>query len=624
MASEKNYQAELDGLRALAVMAVLLCHLDFRWIQGGFVGVDVFFVLSGFLITRLIAGEIAATGRFNFGNFYVRRIRRLYPALLTTVILTWIGAFLLLAPWQMRDFANSAIAALLSYANVQFYLEADYFDALAQTKPLLHTWSLSVEEQFYLLWPPLLLVFGRFLRGPAIVVAVALCGLLSLGIGLYWLGVNIEAAFYLLPSRVVELVIGALLVWLPPLRNRWLINLATLVGLAAMIAAMLLYRESTPFPGLAVLLPCAGAALFIIGANSQAAAPFRLAPIVWLGRISYSLYLVHWPIIVLWLAYSYRPLEGAVPWILLALSVGVAWLQYRLIEQPFRRPLAGRNWPVLASLGVLAVIVSGISVGVAIGDGWSWRVPEARIVAAEEARRPTRCGPNNPDLDAALFTCQNFRGKDRDLFVWGDSHALHLRAGLADSYPDYNVYILHIDGCVPQSGLGTYMRDGNTTGGRCVKRNLKAFDFFTGDGPARNIIVTSAKRETPALIAEVTRPILGALRSKGHVVAFVGDFMRPGVNLADCEAVPDYLVSDEWRTQRCVGRAQDARRELTYNKRLKSLIPEFISPSGIQCPKNLCRYFDGSGRLLFRDDHHLNDRGSRLFVGKLKPLLPFD
>lgn len=180
--SERVYQPELDGLRALAVVGVLLCHLEVSWLPGGFVGVDIFFVLSGFLITRLIAGEIDETGRFRFGNFYVRRIRRLYPALVTTVIVAWIGSFLLLSPAQMANFAESAIAALLSYSNILFYFEADYFDALATTKPLLHTWSLSVEEQFYLLWPLTLLLAHRLFGRSGVIVALVVICVASLGL----------------------------------------------------------------------------------------------------------------------------------------------------------------------------------------------------------------------------------------------------------------------------------------------------------------------------------------------------------------------------------------------------------------------------------------------------------
>ena len=624
MIIERTYQAELDGLRALAVIGVLLCHLEVSWLPGGFVGVDIFFVLSGFLITRLIAGEIAQTGRFRFGNFYVRRIRRLYPALVTTVVVTWIGSFLLLSPAQMANFGESAAAALFSYSNILFYSQADYFDALATTKPLLHTWSLSVEEQFYLLWPLTLLLTHKLFggRGPLAVVAV-IC-VASLALAQYWLTADRTAAFYLLPARAIELGLGAMLVFLPRLHNRWLLNAATIIGVAAMLVPMVIYTEETPFPGIPALLPCLGAVLFIAGARSEAAAPFRLGPVAWIGRISYSLYLVHWPLIVLWGAYFYRPIEGIDAWLLAGVAVLLAWLQYTFIEQPLRHPVPGRNRRVIVGLATIAVVVSGTSVAAARGDGWEWRIPKDRVTKVENALRSKACKQRNPEFDRKLVTCQNYRKKDKDLFIWGDSHALHLTAGLSQAFRQYNVYILYRAACVPQSGFGDYVRqyptEKQTIG--CVERNKKALQFFL-DGPPRDIILTSAKRESPELIAEVSSLLVERLRQAGHRVIVLGDFVRPGKDLVDCTAAPGLLVSDAWIKERCVPNERVTSDELNYNDKLGSLLAaDFISPNDVQCPGRICQFFDGP-RLLFRDHHHLNDRGARYFLDKLRPLLPF-
>lgn len=620
---ERDYQPELDGLRALAVVAVLLCHLEIGWLPGGFVGVDIFFVLSGYLITRLIAAEIVETGRFRFGNFYVRRVRRLYPALLTTVIVTWIGAFLLLSPAQMKGFAESAIAALLSFSNILFYLEADYFDALATTKPLLHTWSLSVEEQFYLLWPLTLLAAHRLFGRRGMIVALALiCGG-SLWLAQFWLEADRTAAFYMLPARAIELGLGALLVFLPALRNRWLLNLAFIAGVAAMLVPMLLYTEDTPFPGLPAMLPCIGAALFIAASKAEAAAPFRLAPVAWVGRISYSLYLVHWPLIVLWRAYTYRPIEWTDALLLGGLAVLLAWLQYALVEQRFRRPVPGRNRRVIAVLASLAVVLSATSAATALGNGWSWRIPPERLTRVVDPMDTRDCRRRNPDFDRDLVTCQNFRDRQKDLFVWGDSHALHLAPGLFSAFADSNVYILYRSACPPQSGFGGYVRDYASEAQErdCVERNEKALRFFL-EGPPRNIVITSAKREKAAQMAAVTEPIVRQLAEAGNTVVVLGDFIRPAVNLVDCTAAPALLVSDAWITARCTGNARAAARELAYNDEMAALLPAFVSPNDVQCPGDVCQFIDGT-RLLFRDDHHLSEAGATLFIERLKPLLPF-
>jgi peptidoglycan/LPS O-acetylase OafA/YrhL len=625
MTTERAYQPELDGLRALAVMAVLLCHLEFDWLPGGFVGVDIFFVLSGFLITRLIATEIRETGRFRFGNFYVRRVRRLYPALVTTVIVTWMGSFLLFSPQQMAGFAQSAIAALFSFSNVLFYAQADYFDALATTKPLLHTWSLSVEEQFYLLWPLTLLLTGRFFGRRGMFAVVAVLAAASLLLAQYWLSADSAAAFYMLPARAAELGMGGLLVFLPELKRRSLLNAATLGGIVAMLVPMVIYTEATPFPGLAALLPSLGAALFIAGAKSDAAAAFRLAPVAWLGRISYSLYLVHWPVIVLWRAYFYRPIETADALLLGSVSVLLAWAQYALVEQRFRRPVPGRNRPVITALAAIALLISGTSVAASLGGGWAWRVPGDRLVASSGPTLSADvCRHRNPDFDPKLVTCQNFRGKDKDLFVWGDSHALHLATGMSAAFEDYNVYLIYSSACPPQSGFGGYVRDFATRAGTraCVAHNRKAFEFLRKRDARSSIVITGAKRNSPKLMAKVTMPILAALREAGHSVAFLGDFMRPGVNLVDCTGAPAYLVSDAWIDARCKPDDDTARRELAYNAKMSKLVPDFISTNPVQCPGDACQFFEGR-KLLFQDDHHLNELGSTLFVGRLRPLLPF-
>jgi peptidoglycan/LPS O-acetylase OafA/YrhL len=542
----------------------------------------------------------------------------------TTVIAAWIGSFLLLSPAQMGNFAQSAISALFSYSNVLFYLEADYFDALATTKPLLHTWSLSVEEQFYLLWPLTLLLVHKLAGRRGMIVALALICVASLTLAQFWLTADRTAAFYMLPARAIELGLGALLVFLPALRHKALQNAATVVGVVAMLVPMVLFTEETPFPGLPAMLPCIGAALFIAGAQSQAAAPFRLGPVAWVGRISYSLYLVHWPLIVLWRAYFYRPIEELDAVLLAGLAVLLAWLQYTFIEQRFRHPVPGRNRRVIAVLVSLAVVLSATSAATALGRGWAWRVPPERITKVVNPINTSACKQRNPELDRRLVTCQNYREKDKDLFVWGDSHALHLAPGLFRAFGDYNVYILYRSACTPQSGFGGYVREypSDAQEMNCVERNEKALNFFL-DGPPRNIIITGAKRENPELIAEVTTPIVEQLRAKGNTVVVLGDFIRPAINLVDCTAAPAYLVSDDWIETRCVGNPRVARNELAYNDEMQALMPDFVSPNDVQCPDGVCQFFDDDARLLFRDDHHLSTAGATLFMKRLKPQLPF-
>ena len=338
-AAAARYRPDVDGLRAYAVLAVVLFHVGVPGFGGGYVGVDVFFVISGFLITRLIVDEVRATGGFRFGNFYLRRARRLAPAMLVTFTACFAVAFLIFPAADFERFAGSLVYALLSLSNFYFWQEAGYFDAAALTKPLLHTWSLAVEEQFYLVWPALLVLLLLRLRARWVVAAIVLIALLSLAAAQYLLAVDPPAAFYLLPARGVELAIGALMVWAvryPP-RDPRLLEPILLLGLAMIAAAVVLFTAETPFPGVASLLPCLGTALAIYAGTARLSGLALRNPVaVAVGRASYSIYLVHWPLIVFTASYTFAEPSGATTLGLVAASLVLGGLQYRLVEQRYR------------------------------------------------------------------------------------------------------------------------------------------------------------------------------------------------------------------------------------------------------------------------------------------------
>jgi peptidoglycan/LPS O-acetylase OafA/YrhL len=622
------YQPELDGLRALAVTLVVLFHAGAAWIPAGYVGVDVFFVLSGFLITRNLAFELQSTGKIRFRTFYMRRVRRLFPAMISTIIFSFLGAFLLFSPQQLIDFFASAASATISIANVYFWFEADYFDALATTKPLLHTWSLSVEEQFYLVWPIAMYGLWRLLNRRGTFVALAGISVASLLLSQGLLKNHPSFAFYLLPSRVFELGMGAMLVFLPDLRGRVLREGSAALGLIMIVSSAVFYTEQTPFPGLPALLPVGGTALFIAGSRAPVIGGlFRFAPAVWLGRISYSVYLVHWPIVVFLISYSYAPLAGGAQIAgLFGLSVLLGWLQFRFVEQRFRYPQASNRTFIRGAI-LAAVSVIAFSFTFGLGNGMAWRLPESRISQSQTELRDLQwenyCTFPKEGLNADLITCQNYRGKDRSIYIWGDSHALHLAPGFAEAYPDYNIYVLYQSGCTPQSGFAGYVRNFKSSETRtCIGRNKKALEFFQ-QLPPTNVIITSAKRSRPALIARSSKGILEQLKAAGHNAILLGDFIRPGVHLIDCISVPGFLISDKAIKTRCVGDPATAAKELQYNRSLAKLMPEMVVPNDIQCPDGSCRYFK-DGAVLYRDTHHLSLLGSTEFIGQLKPSIPIN
>jgi peptidoglycan/LPS O-acetylase OafA/YrhL len=645
---ERDYRPDIDGLRAVAVVCVVLFHADLGPFTGGFIGVDVFFVISGFLITRIIVDEVSSTGRFNLARFYVRRARRILPALFFTIALSAIFAFLLFSPEQFARFGRSMSSSAASVSNVFFWQESGYFDADAASKPLLHTWSLGVEEQFYALWPIILVVALRKSGKPAAAICIAIAGIASFGLNAWFLDGRAiltitrflpsteapAAAFFLMPFRIFEFALGGLLVWsykLPPARP--IVSEAALVaGLALIGYAVVTFTAETRFPYFNALIPCAGAALAIYGGLAPIGGLLLRNPVtVGLGLVSYSVYLLHWPVFVFYRQLTFSPLSDAEAAILCAIIVPAAGLMYKFVEQPFRR-----RWRADVSWDPRAVAVVAIGAAVALiipgaavwqGDGWSWRIPAERFTKSNSewrrAEAESYCKRWDRSKPRDLFSCQNYRGADRDIIVWGDSHAIHLIAGLSEAYPAFNIYALHRLDCISQSGFAGYVRslaDKDRTA-ECIDFNARALRFLAGYKPA-NVILTNAKRDNPAQIAPPTEYLLRELRAEGHHAFVLGDFIRPAVDINACRNVPDWILPDEVLAERCEGDAATATREIAYNRDLSGLLgDDFIDPTAVQCAAGRCPYVEGS-MPLYRDTHHLNIPGSILMIERLKSILP--
>jgi peptidoglycan/LPS O-acetylase OafA/YrhL len=429
-ASMITYRPEIDGLRAIAVLGVLLFHAGFPAFSGGYAGVDVFFVISGYLITRNILTAIDA-GRFSYVGFFTNRVRRLFPALLTTIgISLLIGALLFTAP-HMKKLAEAAIVSVLGVSNIYFWSEASYWDIESAFKPLLHVWSLSVEEQFYLFWPLLLLMVSRAenkrIARILLLAALGLTSLLFAGL----LGLNHpRATFFWMPWRAFEFMIGAAVIWLeaaaPPRGRLWPEILAA-SGLAMIIVPFLAYADRTPFPFPGALLPCVGGALLIwAGASSRTAGVWTNRPMIWSGRISYSLYLVHWPLIIYYNYWRFAP-----PSLLeqMGLVIGAFALAIPLnafVENRFKRsrvPARSSDALFLPISTVAAITVVAIAFSAKLDDGWPWRVPPARLNPSILAKLSPWCREgtglcNAPAAPAALI---------------GDSHADQWAGAVAES-----------------------------------------------------------------------------------------------------------------------------------------------------------------------------------------------
>ncbi len=644
------YRPDIDGLRAIAVLLVVLFHLNVKPFSGGFIGVDVFFVISGFLITRMIVDDLRSPAGFSFLRFYERRSRRILPALVFTAILCALGAFLLFPPEEFEHFGASLAATGASGANFFFYIKSGYFDAELDFKPLLHLWSLGVEEQFYMVWPIVLVLLMKQ-TARTTVLGITMMAALSLGLSQWFLGPRAlpaitaalpqfsellsdttAAAFFMMPFRLVEFAIGALMVWVVQLRlpHPLVIEAIFLVGLSLICRAAMTYTRGTAFPGVNALLPCLGTALLIYAGTARYSGWLLRNPLArGLGLISYSLYLLHWPLIVFLKAYTLNEPTSLKKWMLIAISVACAVLMYYYIELPFRRGKASRWQPrkTFAVSGLAAFVVIVLGLTICCQAGWPWRVPPERLTlstAVMKKKEDALCRRRDPNLPAALVTCQNNRGKGRRIFLWGDSHARHLIGGFTEVYKDYDILVLYRGACIAQSGFAGYT---STTGltrqyrEKCVAKNREVLEFLLGQPPA-TVIITGAKRDDPVQVAKASAFLLARLREAGHNAVLLGDFIRPGKSIGTCRNVPAWIFSDQALTERCAPDKGQVEHELKYSGELLAALPEMVDVRPIQCPDGRCRFTTDDGHVLFRDSHHLSTYGSEWLVERLRDRLP--
>ena len=359
--SAAEFRPDIEGLRGIAILLVLLFHAGLPWTPGGFVGVDVFFVISGFLITGKLWRESQQPGGLNITRFYAWRIRRLLPAALVAIAAITIFGLLLAAPLDRSELAADGAASALSLANMRFIGSVDYFAATTSPSPFLHFWSLSVEEQFYLVWPALIvLLTWRGGSSRRLIVALLIGVVASFALSIWLTDTSPARAFYLLPTRVWQLGVGGLLALVGVMGTSRGAGALAWAGLAAVAVAGVALTAEMPYPGLAALLPTAGAVALLYG-GAAPSGPVRLlaaAPLRFLGKISYSLYLWHWPLLVLPLMFLERALTGVEVAASVAVAIGVSWLSWRFVEQPFRygdRSRRATSWSAIR-VGVAGIL----------------------------------------------------------------------------------------------------------------------------------------------------------------------------------------------------------------------------------------------------------------------------
>src|SRR5690554_5657272 len=646
-----TYRPEVDGLRCIAVMLVVLHHLNLPGFSGGFVGVDVFFVISGYLITGIILAELKS-GSFTFGSFYKRRVIRLAPAYFTVLLVTTVFAWLLMLPAELENFSVSALYSTFFVAN--FYMwdaVGGYFGTGADTTPLLHLWSLAVEEQFYVVWPVTLLLLYKLLGGGRYLFAAVLVALvMGLAVSEYGAVNYRAAAYYLMPTRAFELLIGAALAFEPLSLLDRVPRLARvflgLVGLGLIVYGNMVFTDATWFPGLNALFPCVGTALLI--AFTRAGDPLlgkllASKPAVGIGKVSYPAYLWHWPII----AFLNLQLIELTPMVSVAVVVGtllLAGLTYQFIEKPARAFRRVRWTKVVgAGFAVPAVLFSSAALSAIQWKGGPERFDEALIsksnaVMSYAPHVRGRC--NEKAVVSPLGESDCVLGVQKpkvDFLLVGDSHANHFTgmfdllardAGMrgydvtqsatpfligVERFSQQGDMLVHYDDFAQRnafiaSKLVPRQYDYVVLGGKFASFYGNAYLSLADqapEAPTPELFRESMRETLQMIIAAGSTPVLikGNPTFKYDVSDCTLNNLRFGLNNG-CSMPRDEFDAHFRDWSQFVEQLQEQFNQLVV-----------IDPAKVMCDDEWC-YSELDGLPLYKDSGHLNYEGSKL-IGRL-------
>ncbi len=622
METKLHYRPDIDGLRAIAVLSVLAYHLRINVFRGGFVGVDVFFVISGYLISAIILKDISA-GTFSIRTFYERRVRRIFPALIVMLVGTSLLAYLFFLPAELISFAKSLLAALFSASNFYFWRQSGYFSAPIDTKPLVHTWSLAVEEQFYVFLPIFLVLAHRFFprKLRASIIIIALVSFIFSAVGAFR---DPTAAFYLAHTRAWELLLGVLISLdvFPEIRGFVLRNVTALGGTALISVTVFGISSSTPFPGIAALPPCLGAALIIVAGRSGDSLVRRmlsLKPMVFVGLISYSLYLWHWPIIV-FQGMDSMSVSGAsqrvVKVICICASLALATLSWKYVEQPFRSRQKRLSRAVVFKLAAAAaVVVATIGLTAIAARGFPYRYPAKAIQVASYLDYDSA----SYFRDGACFISSGFKFKDydysrclhqdptkkNDLLV-GDSHAAQLWYGFSTTLDGVNVLQATVSGCRPT------IEQPVITSAACSRLMTFLYTDYLSNHHIDRLLI-AARWQAPDL-APLSRT-LDWTKQRGIPVVLFGPMMQYDTALPRLLAFSirgnDPSIPDEHRVD-----LRQLDKDMAALAEKKGV--DYVSFYQSLCGPSSCAEFGANGAPLQYDYGHLTKEGSVLVAERLR------
>jgi len=677
------YRAEIDGLRTVAILPVIFFHAGFNWVSGGFIGVDIFFVISGYLITFLLIQEHANTGKISIYNFYERRLRRILPALFTVLVPSSIFSYFILQPELSLSYVKGLAYTLIFSSNIYFWKTSGYFDVEAENHPLLHTWSLAVEEQFYIFFPLLLIAFYKMFkkeRRNLLILLIISIGLISLIASEKTLQTNKVSAFYLLPFRAWELMVGAICATSYIKFTAYISNdtrriiyaeIISLLGLIFIFSSILTLNEYSPFPGINAVPAVLGAALIISFSKGTITSKLlSYKPFVWIGLISYSLYLWHQPIFAFARIMSINELDQKIYILLIAITFILATLSYFLVEQPFRKKQKVSYKTFITVFVTITLLLLAYISSSVISDGFKSRHSKALLANTFE-RHPTPekdvCNknyilPGVANVDICEFGAEASKST---LVLLGDSHATMLLKPLHTALIKNNMKgyrILNWNCNVIPGFFKSSEREHLNKLANCNTSQTKVHDFIKSknaitllsvrwtnrvapiDGYNASVLfdnsqggVERSNTGHPNFVMHQGHKSLNASAKKEVIEQYINTLISVSTKLIIIGPVPEvgWNVTDYNHLYHFYNDAIPDEITTSYDLYLNRhkfitdiLLPfqskgkvSFINSADCFCiSENKTCYAQKNGVSYYTDDDHLNERGSAILINKVKEL----
>tara|TARA_B110000003_G_scaffold276490_1_gene323268 strand:- start:3900 stop:5762 length:1863 start_codon:yes stop_codon:yes gene_type:complete len=611
------YRAEIDGLRAIAVFSVIFFHLDLNFFRGGYIGVDIFFVISGYLITSLILNELN-NGNFKITNFYERRIRRIIPVLFFVIIVSIFSFIFILQPYELISFGKSLISNIFFFSNILFWREGGYFDIVNGIKPLFHTWSLGVEEQFYLFFPLFLVIFWKFgLQN--IIVTLIIFFLISFFSSEYLVKIKPEFSFYMLPTRGWELLSGCLSAFY--LQNKkninnklWINNILSILGLLIISLSIFFYDETTPTPSRYILLPVLGTVLIIIFGNKNSSIKDLLSNriLVNIGLMSFSLYLWHQPLIVFAKILSF-PKNNFFYLSFFIILFLISFLSWKLIEKPFRKKNYISKNLLFKYCFFTGLIIFLIGLIIILKDGnlWKYNNFQMKLLETKEYNKNVWAKFRKKEI-------KNFNSKSTfKILIIGDSHAGDLINILSENdilNENYSIRSFWI----PSPCLNLNVKNLNTMIQKKWIKRCQNINWYENKD-LKNLIKNSTKVILASNYNYKHKELI--LKSYNNLKSIYGDkFIIFGQKklMFDINDLLE-LNPDELKYIKILPDENSYK----LNNFLKKNINNFIDPYDFICDNQNCKLFDKDNNIIIYDGFHLSPNGSLYLSNKMKKIFHY-